>query len=137
MKAIKITVENKDVIEAALKNINGRSEAHAYTTFNEIDSLRKDAERKLEALLYKKDFRGAIYEETSGGKVANCYKGIRNGTKVRLIRKSSDWFITDIEQKQLFQSGGGKGQLILTEAQDSVAKLKLSESYFVSRVNVN
>ena len=53
MKAIKITEANATAIEAALSEANGRSEAHAYTTYGEIECLVSEAERELCGLLYK------------------------------------------------------------------------------------
>jgi len=128
---IKISTENKDKIEAALREVNGRSEAHAYTSYAEVAALAESAEKEMEELLYRKDWKGARWEETSGAKVANSYKGTRNGTKVTLDRGSKDWFLVAAVQVSVFNSGGGSGHLYLTPKQDEATKKRLAERYQV------
>lgn len=131
MNAIKIVVKNKEVIESALKAVNGKAEAHAYTTYEEIYKLTTNTEEKLSGLLYKKDWPGSIWSETSGGRVANSYKYMRDATAVQIIYKKSGWYLISIDAIKIGNNGGGMGRLYLTPEQDTAAKNKLADSYTV------
>ena len=52
MKAIPVKETNREAIEAALKEINGNSTRHTYTSYEEIEWLAEKAEEKLSALMY-------------------------------------------------------------------------------------
>ena len=129
MKDIKIIEANEQAIEALLKETNGRSWSHAYTTYAEIDSLVSAAEKQLDRLLYKKDWPGATWRETSGGKVANSYRGNRNGTYVVIERRSSAWYLVSAQKVTIYNDGGGRGWLYLTVAQQKAAHEKLAETF--------
>lgn len=134
MKAIKITAENAAAIELVLHEANGRSTAHAYTTFGEIADVASGAEKALAGLMLKKDFSGAVWRETSGGSVPNSYKGIRNGTAITIERRSAAWYLVSVSQVSLFKAGGGAGRLQLTTEQDAAAVAKLRSQYSVKAV---
>jgi hypothetical protein len=133
MTPIKITEANAAAIEAALKNANGRAEAHAYTAFAEIEALAETAESKLESLgLPKAQRAGAVWVETSGGAVANAYakKGFsRSATSARLERRASGWYLVSAAAATIYASGGGNGLLILTAKQDAEAVRRLRAGY--------
>lgn len=131
MKAIKITESNESAIEAALAEINGILKAHAYTTYGEVESIVSEAERNLEGLLYKKDWQGASWRETSGAKVANAYRGNRNGTSVVIERRSSAWYLVSAHKTPIYNDGGGRGWLYLTASQQQAAHDKLDEQFRV------
>lgn len=133
MKAIKITADHAPAIEAALLAVNGRSKAHAYTSYDEIAALAAAAEKTLDELLLKRDFPGAVWRETSGSAVANCYRGVRNGTTITIERRSSAWYLVDAHQAPLFKRGGGKGRLTLTVEQDVAAKAKVQSLYSIAK----
>lgn len=133
MKAIKITMENAAQIEAALKAVNGRSDAHCYTTFGEVFDLTESAEEKLDALFLPTSLhKGAKWVETSGGKVANSYKGItRNATRVTIERRSGGWYLIDVTQASVFKQGGGAGRLTLTAEQAKEASTRFAAQFAV------
>jgi 3-hydroxy-3-methylglutaryl CoA synthase len=133
MKAIKITQENAEKLEAALAEVNGRATQHCYTTAEELLVLASKAEKYVGKLLLKKDFSGAVWHETSGEAVANSYKSMRKATCVCIERRSSDWFLTDVKSTTIGTNGGGSGYVSLTEAQDKAAKEKLSKLYVVRK----
>lgn len=137
MNPIRITKSNAAAIEAALKDVNGRAEAHVYSTYGEIEALAKEAEARLESLgLPKATHRsGSRWIETSGGAVANSYakKGLsRTATRVTLSRRPTGWFLWSAEVAMIGASGGGKGALILTIEQDAEAVRRLRASYSVA-----
>lgn len=129
---MKIELKNAAAIEARLKQVNGRAEQHAYTTFREIECLAAAAEKRLLDLVYKKDAPGAVYCETSGGRVPNSYRSTRNGTSVRLERKTAGWYLADVSQTTIYQDGGGDGVLILTPGQDAAAVALFRKQYRVA-----
>ena len=132
---IRITEANAAAIEAALKAVNGKAEAHAYTAFGEIEALAEAAEARLEALgLPKTQRTGALWTETSGSAVSNSYakKAFhRAATIVQLQRRPSGWFLVSAFATTIGASGGGKGGLILSAEQDAEAVRRLRASYSV------
>lgn len=127
---IKIDAANATKIEAALSAVNGRATAHAYTDYEDIFDLSRTAEAALEALRLPKTARkGAAWTETSGGAVTNSYarKGrTRTATTVRLERRAKDWYLVSAVKDEIYQQGGGKGRLTISQAQadDAVARLR-------------
>ena len=131
MRPIKITEKNRDAIEVALREVNGRSYDHCYTDYREIVQLTVNAQALLAQLLYKKDWPRAQWVETSGGRVANAYKNMRNATQVTLEYRPSGWFLINIEDTRVGTEGGGPGHLYLTPEQDRAAHAKLNASYYL------
>ena len=129
-KPIQIIEKNTKEIEAVLAEVNGRAEAHAYTSFSEIESIAKGAEDRLSALgILKKNAKGARWTETSGSAVNNtyakkCYS--RTATKVCLERKSAGWYLVHANKTEIGQQGGGPGRIYLTptQAEQAVATFR-------------
>jgi hypothetical protein len=128
---IKIIPENAEAIEAALREVNGKAAAHAYTSYAELTDLVDRAQSILSTLLYKKDWQGARWTETSGGKTANSYKYMRDATRVIIERRSSAWYMIEARHVSVGTRGGGEGRLSLTSRQDEAAKKRLAERYWV------
>ena len=131
MKTVKITKENAEKITQALADVNGKARAHTYTDFQEIESLVKMGETRLESLgVAKKDRAGAFILATSGGAVSNSYnnKGFfRVATFVQIERKSSDWFIVKIAKREIAQKGGSVS-VCLTKEQKAGAVSRFADS---------
>lgn len=129
MKAIKITTENLNAIKATLDEINGRATAHVYSA-SEIIELAQGAESRVYGLLGRKDdMKGAVLHACSGTKVAKSYRGKRIATRVKLERRSSEWWLVDASTTDLFPDQGGYERLSLTTAQDARAVEVLREQY--------
>lgn len=129
MKPIPIHIRNCADIEAALAAVNGKSTAHAFTTFEAVETLAGEAEAALVALGLPKTTRpGAFWHQTSGAKVSNSYKGTRNGTYVELVRRPSGWFLAEVRAVRLYNCGGGSGRLSLSADQrdDAVRRFELA-----------
>lgn len=127
MKPIKIADQNKAAIEAALKDVNGKAEAHTFTTYEAVRLAAMQAEGRLLAMLTKKLAPGAIWRETSGQPVSNAYAkkswGPRVGTLIELHRRSTGWFLVKAASHPAWKEGGS-GRLYLTTAQaDEAAAL--------------
>ena len=137
MKPIKITEPNAAAIGAALRAVNGRAETHAYTTHEEIQALTQSAERQLDDILYKQDWAGAQWTETSSGKVANSYRYTRDATRVTLERRSSAWYLIEAVGVRVGRNGGGAGRLSLTPTQHEAATRRLAERYTIRRQEVS
>lgn len=134
MKPIKVTIDNKAAIEAALHEINGGACRHCYTSAGELISMATGADSMLAGLLFKKDFAGALWSETSGGKVANSYKYSRKATWVAIERRSTAWYLIAAGSTQVSANGGGAGVLTLTPAQDTAARAKFATQYRVAAI---
>ncbi len=121
MKPIRITEQNRAAIVAALANVNGKATAHTFTTYQQIEQIAAAAEKQLIGLVgSQKAAVGARFEATSGDKVANAYKYARIGTRVKLERRATGWFLIDAMEWMLYQNGGDR-RLTLTAAQDARA----------------
>jgi hypothetical protein len=129
---IKIDEASKAAIEAALHAINGKARAHAYTDLAEIVRLAEAAECALVALGLPKKLRtGAAWSDTSGSAVANAYDNRRDGTTVRLERRSTGWVLASAAKVTLYKEGGGQGRLSLTQAQADEATRRFQSQFHI------
>lgn len=122
MKAMKIEERNAVAIEAALHAANGAARQHAYTEYSEIAAIAEFAENYVLSLIGKKGAKGAVWTKTSGNPVCGAYakKGFtRPATQVRMERRASGWFLTEVRKVEIGQKGGGDGRLTLTAEQAS------------------
>jgi hypothetical protein len=129
MNRIRIDEKNASAIETALAKVNGKAEQHAFTTFNEINTIREDAETTLAGLLLKKDFPGTICILTSGYPVSNSYGNSRKATKVTIVRRTTGWFLTEVESVTINVYGGGRAKYWLTKEQDQAAVANVRKLY--------
>jgi len=135
MKEIKITQSNSKKIEAALREINLKSTAHTYTSFDQIEALIVDAEKRLTNLLVaKKNFVNAIFDATSGAAVANAYKYSREATRVTLTRKPTGWYLATVASTVIYKDAGKKS-LKLTCDQDAIVYKKVRENYSIQSLS--
>ena len=131
IKAIKIEEANAQAIEAALKAANGKAKDHVYKEFGEILFLAQYAEQSMERMGIAKARRaGASVEATSGKPVPNAYKYSRAASRVKVERRSSAWYLTDIELVTIWKDGGVVS-IQLTKAQDEEAVANLRKKYQV------
>ena len=115
-KQIKIEQTAAEILEAALKEVNGRAYNWAFTDADELLYLAQAAEKEMDAINLRKDLRkGAVYVAYSGAPVASAYKYSRNGTRAVLLRRSRDWYLVDVCQVSLSTNSGGSTKLTLTE----------------------
>ena len=133
VKAIKIVADNAAAIEAALSSVNGKATAHTFTTAHEIIDLAERAESTLFYLLARKaDMKGAVITATSGGSsLPNSYKYSRVVTHVKIERRSSSWWLVEIESGSLSTNQQGGVHLTLTKEQDERAVEVLRKQYGV------
>lgn len=118
---IKICEKNCQKIEAALQKVNGEAQAHTITSFDRVQTLANHFEQRLEAAFLPLKYRiGAKAIVVSGSKVSNRYEFRRRATKIELTRKSTAWYVSKIEEEQVFVEGGRKS-LTLTAEQKKVA----------------
>lgn len=128
-KPIKIDIKNKDKLEAELKAVNGKSWDHAFTLYEELVECAKSAEKQLMELQIPTYLRNyAVWQETSGKSMPKAYKWPRNATWIRLVRRQTGWFLTDVQPCKVY-ARGGSGQLYLTKDQDIEAVQALRRRY--------
>jgi hypothetical protein len=133
---IKISIENKDKIEQALKAINGNATEHTLTTFEEIVNVVSVTHHKIKALYipYSKT-SGISFVYGSGIPVANTYKYPRKTTVVTIQRGKAEWFLTNISETQLYPNQSGKRILKITPKHEKEAfkMFKLLNPYIVTK----
>lgn len=127
MKATRVEAKNVAAIEAALYDVNASATEHTYTTFDELDAIAQRAEKRLAELnIRKADRTGAVMIAMSGKPVPVAYNHDRRTTYVRLERRATGWFITDLSV-DIAYSKGGYERLYLTHGQKSDALRMFSE----------
>ena len=132
MKPIKITPENIQALDFAISQVNGNAKAHTITV-SDILLFSVWADNQLKDLLgNKKHMPCAMARYRSGSALPNAYKYSRKVTQITIYRKAKDWWLTNAV---LVDARGDAGamRVVLTEAQDAIAKAKFSKQYEVSK----
>lgn len=108
-KEIKLSPDNRDAVEAALREVNGRASAHAVTSMHVVTAI---AERAT-ALLDRRDVRiadraGATVEYKPAGPSANRYKFSAASTRVtlRLAADGKTWRLAAVAYDQVHPKSG-------------------------------
>ena len=118
MMLLKIT--DTAAIDAALSAANGRASTHTYKSAHHVQRIADVAEARLAALGVPKAQRaGATVAALSGSKLPSAYKYTPVRTRLVLTRRSSAWYVTDIQTGEFLGTPGA--HLALTEAQDAAA----------------
>lgn len=132
MKPIKITYENIPALDAALAKVNGNATAHT-ATGTDVYMLESWADNKLLDLVgNKKDMPCAMARFRSGSALPNAYKFSRKVTRITIYRKSKDWYLVSAVLDDA-RNDAGAMRVVLTEAQDAIAKARFSKQYEVSK----
>ena len=132
MKPIKITYANIPALDAALAKVNGNATAHT-ATGTDVYMLESWADNKLLDLLgNKKDMPCAMAKFCSGSALPNAYKFSRKVTRITIYRTSKDWWLVSAVLDDA-RNDAGAMRVVLTEAQDAIAKAKFSKQYEVSK----
>jgi hypothetical protein len=119
VKAIKIAPENRAAIESALETVNGRAWRHCFDRYSEIEEVVKAAEQWLNDRLPKSMWKGAQYEKQSGQTLAKAYKNSARTTTIRIERRASGWFLTQVKPSVLWPDRRPVEQVYLTQAQSA------------------
>lgn len=135
MKPIRITAKNNTAIVAALLAANGRAEEHCVTGMYQVQAHVNVAEAKLTALAVpKREWAGASFTVTSGQPVSNAYgkkSSTRRATRLTVERRSTGWFLTNVECVDIYQQGGAPVRLTLTAPQSRIATLAFQAQFEV------
>jgi len=132
MKPIKITPENIKALDFAISQVNGTAKAHTVTV-SDIFQISVWAEVYVRYLLgTKKDMPCAMARYRSGSALPKAYKYSRKVTQITIYRKAKDWWLTNAVLVDARGDAGIKW-VVLTEAQDAIAKAKFSDQYEVSK----
>jgi len=132
MKPIRITPENIQALDVALRQVNGNATAHTVTV-SDILLFSVWADNQVEDLVgNKKDMPGAMARFRSGSALPNAYKFSRKVTRITIYRKAKDWWLTNVVADDA-RNDAGAMRVVLTEAQDAIAKARFSKQYEVSK----
>ena len=132
MKPIRITPENIQALDVALRQVNGNATAHTVTV-SDILLFSVWADNQVKDLVgNKKDMPGAMARFRSGSVLPNAYKYSRKVTRITIYRKAKDWWLTNVVADDA-RNDAGAMRVVLTEAQDAIAKAKFSKQYEVSK----
>ncbi|KAA0677636.1 hypothetical protein [Roseomonas genomospecies 6] len=126
-KRIKITAENADALEAALKAGQGRAQVNTFSV-ERLVRVAEKAEEELADLLPKAERKGARFVRRDAGPAANAYSYKQGATKVTIERGSSAWYLLDIERVEAHPRQPGLSDLLLTPAQKAEAVRRYAEN---------
>jgi hypothetical protein len=105
---IKIDETHRDVIENALKEVNGTAQAHTFTTFEDLQEVSERAEQRISEFGLAKTHRpGARAGAVSCGPLPSAYRGEAAATIVEIERGHDAWFLRSSEKT--YVSGGHDG----------------------------
>jgi hypothetical protein len=131
---IKIDIKNLAKIQAALDECNGSAVSHTFASASEIIQRATHAEQQLENLhLPKISRQGAEATATSGSKVARSYNYERIINCVKMERKSSAWFLVEVEKFMTWLPVAGRTSITLTPEQDKKAVAEFRIRYAIAR----
>lgn len=131
MKPIKITLDNRPAIDAALHIVNGAATAHTATA-DSILKLAILAEFKIISLLgHKKNAPGALANSSSGAALPSAYKHSRVITNITIERRAKNWYLTRASTAAAYREAG-KMSIVLTQEQNVTAINKFTTQYYVS-----
>jgi len=115
---MKINVNDKEKLQKALDEVQAKSRTRTITVEN-MQAAVKHYEAYLAKLMPKKYWQGiGLLFDHNAQNFPNAYKGNPMGTRVRIIRGSSDWFITEIERSKVATEGNAYTMLCLTEEKE-------------------
>jgi hypothetical protein len=130
MKPIKIEDKNGEPIKRQLAIVNGRHTQHTFADYLDVRLCVQKAEAKLHELIPAAKYHvGAQAVCISGAPVPKTYKYRRTGTRIRLERRASGWFLTEVEPVNLWQRDGGTVRVYLTAEQNEKALTLFRASY--------
>jgi len=128
----RIIPENRDAIEEALAFVNGRSMAHTYHHYEQIESLAAEAERKaLELVGIPAYLPGARYCTVSGraGKTDRA----RKATWVTLVRSRSEWILAHVMNTTIHREPPSPKLLLAQPVRAGHAFIQALEAAFADR----
>ena len=92
---MKINLKSKNKILAALKAVNGKAEAQAICTVEQLCDIAERAERELKGRgISKEERKGCGVEHVPAGP-SSSYKYSYTTTQIILTRGGKDWFLTE------------------------------------------
>lgn len=131
---IKITEQNREAINAALNQVNGKATAHTFTSASSVYAAARIAEDQLTSLCIPKAKRaGASAYAQSGYHVALSHDYSRIVTGARMFRAASGWYLTSLHSCSTHDRTGGLTVLTLTESQDVMAVAQFRRGYNVRK----
>lgn len=133
MKPIKVSSANHSNIQRELDRVNGRATNSVMSSSQVSIHAAKAESSLLELVGLKKYACGAKITAHSGQPVARSYDYRRVATRIKLERRSSGWWITDISRITLNTYQGGETAIFLTPVQDQLAISLLRARYCISK----
>ncbi len=131
---IKIEAKNRDVIEAALKAVNGTASRHTYGSFVDVENAMRYADVQMDRLGIPRGYRkGAKYIEQSGDTLPKAYGYEAKTTTITIERGSSAWYLVEVKESGLYPRSKPLMRLTMTAEQDGIAVAQLRKKYVVAR----
>jgi hypothetical protein len=128
---IQINQKNEDKLTATLKEVNGRSNAHTFTTGKEILHAAAMAEDALCRLNIPKSKRaGVTVVVLSGSKMPSAYKYRINTSRVTLERTATGWTATEIKVVDVW--AGGTQNITILPAHEDIILAGIRSQYTVA-----
>jgi hypothetical protein len=127
---MKIKITDAKKLIAALEAVNQGASSHT-AGIAEIMGLELD--KKLAALLPKKEWKGSRASYMSGGRVPSAYKWQRAVTLLEFQRGASQWFVVGMIRTSILGNADPLN-IFLTPAQRDAAVARFSRQFSVSSI---
>lgn len=122
---IKITKENKRIIDALLNDVNGKAYEWVVHSYETIEDIANRAELKLnKTRLTKKQKNGVEAVMCGYAPSANSYKYAVTTTYIRLKRYSDGWRLTDVFKSSMYPKDKDSNEVYLKVSKDMVEEIK-------------
>ncbi len=132
MKPCKVAEKNREDIVAVIDEVEGNSSINLMS-YTKVTEIAQYAEKKLEKLEVPiKERVGAEFYFCPQGPSAMSYKYGQGATDVRMIRKSTGWFVVEINRTKVYPKKKASNTLIVTAKQKEIAISKFCQKFVVA-----
>lgn len=137
MKQLKIEEKNSEAINGTIKQVEGKSIVNCLSV-RKILALANEAEERLEELGIPQKCRvGVQLYSCPAGPDSKSYQYAQGATDVKIIRKSSGWYIEAISRTNVYPKKKESLDLLLTEEQRDIAVRKFCSSFITMKNSVS
>jgi hypothetical protein len=138
MKQMKISIDDTDKIEEALRAVNGTATKFTVTDAADVISLAVHADNILAcAGIRDTDANGTIATYRPAGPWANAYKNSGISTLVAIKKSGGSWYLTDVKRVDVYPRNPERYTVIATPKAAVAAATRMLKSIGRSDITVS
>ena len=128
VKKIKITEENSEKLEEALRSVNGKANAHTIDSYETVLEHLETVQDMLRKILPKSAWKGATSICVPGGPTAGSYRYPVITTKLDIEFRATGAFLADASRVTVYPKEKERNRLFLTDVQRDEALRRFQEA---------